>query len=254
MKRARLETMLENLTLQGNAETSRKPHFQVNPLIEPLEPEPKKRRTADLDTLILEKMAEAYKDHMLQGLAVVRYAHPVSVLVWHFQQWVKRLFNMFVRKYNQRPGLRNMRPFRDFGRIMALTRDANVAFTYRDLLGIVLEENAIETQRLLRKREDRLGCQRLQEIKDEEELARESSYTYWDRVSALSGDVSALSGDVNMDEYGSDGYGLEAWPPGGSLGAGADLDMAMAIDASGAECAMLANHGSPGASYAGALC
>ncbi|GEQ70441.1 hypothetical protein JCM33374_g4118 [Metschnikowia sp. JCM 33374] len=199
MKRVRLESMLERLSLRSDGESpQRKATFQINPLLESTEPRPKKRRMVDLDDLISEKMASAYKDHILQGLILIRFCHPLTILVRHFQLWVKRLFNGFVRKYNERnKGARCMRPFRDFSRIIALTRDLSLAFTFQDLLNIVLEENALELQRLVLKKDKKLDSEKLQEIKDEEEMARESSYTYWDRV-------SALTGDVDMDEYGGE--------------------------------------------------
>lgn len=248
-KRVRLESMLEKLSLHNEPEAfcQQKPRYQVNPLVDSQEPQVKKRRTADLDSIILEKMAEAYKDHILLGLMLIHYCHPLAVLVRHFQVWVKRLFNFFVRKYNERNGgVRRMRPFQSFSRIMALTRDSNVAFTYGDLLQIVLEENVLEAQRLQAKKDKTLDSEKLREIKDGEELVRESRYTYWDKV-------SKLSPDVDMDVYGGDyyeytdveqGHGAEMLPPA------TDTEMAIEVETPG--CLVEANYGNYyGTNYTG---
>ncbi|QBM86831.1 hypothetical protein METSCH_B00210 [Metschnikowia aff. pulcherrima] len=223
-KRVRLESLLENLSLHNDPSPHHTQALKINPLLDQAETQTKKRRATDLNSIILEKMAEAYKDRILQGLAISRYIHPFAIVIRHFQRWLRRLFNNFVRKYNERAkGLRYIKPFKSFAGIIALTNDPSVAFTYTDLLNIVLDENAIEAQRLRHKRDKNLDSKKLREITDEEELRRESSYRYWDRV-------SYVTSDIDMEDFGGASPTKESFV---IQGTGEDNDMIVDVDNSG---------------------
>lgn len=200
-KRIRLDTLMERLLLDAE-ERPRK--LRINPLVEIDTPLGRVKSTTRVDDLIGEKMAQAYKDHILQGYVLIKYTHPLTQIVRHFQQWVKRHFNTFVHKFNESNPHREQVPkFRTFRKIWALVECQPARLSYQELMEIVTRESAIEVGFLKMKQDRRLDYEKLQEIKDEEQLAKECSYKYWDRMPGISADVEMevnLESDMEIEE------------------------------------------------------
>lgn len=211
-KRVRLEAMLESLSLGGSRRAS-SPVY-INPLAIH-EKSQKKQKRNDIDSIISGKLYECYKQDLLRGFKVIRYKHPVAIIMWRFKSWIKRLFNVFITKYNrQNPHVQPMKTFRDYAQIMALVEDKKVNFSLADLLHIVVQESGLEVKAIERKREMSADSTKLQEIKEEEDVVKQCNYHYWDRLRTRPADVDMdilqgpeLPADMELDEPSEANYG-----------------------------------------------
>lgn len=180
-KKIRLDTLLERLTLEPKSKI--RPSYTVNPL---LEKNTKGEKRVTIDELISERIIKEYQNKVLEDYAVIKWVLPLYLIMFHFQRWVKRLFNNFVREFNEsNPQRKPVRLFRDYGKIMSLVHDPQVQLSARDLGSILSTQNAAERRKLQLKNDKKMDSARLQEIHDEEQLARECKYTYWDKVASL---------------------------------------------------------------------
>lgn len=136
-----------------------------------------------------------------EGLAVGRWYIPAGIVILHFQRWVKRLFNRFVRRYNAtHPDRAPVRTFRSYSKIVKFVY-SEVNFSLDDLRQVVMEENYREQRELTLRRNARENKRYIEEITEEESIAAESLYTYWDRFAEASGDIEMEMGsslDLDM--------------------------------------------------------
>lgn len=191
-KRVRVEQLLEKLLLDGKAAAKTQVDYDVNPLLD-FSDDRKRKKRPGIDSVISEKIRLEYKDQVLRGLTMIRYMPPITIIILHFHAWVKRLFNNFIRKYNRtHAGQRQVGFFRSFYKIMAMVEDPRIGLTYANLYDIVIRESEMETRMLVLKKSNKLDSKKIQEIRDEESLARECNYKYWDRM----GDLP----EVDMDD------------------------------------------------------
>lgn len=189
-KRVKVEQLLSNLLLENDTTPIKYgiSDFDLNPLLE-FSDDKKWKKTFGIDSIISDKIFQGFKDKVLQGLAVIRYMLPITVLVLHFRLWIKRLFNNFVRKYNRNhPEKRQVSTFRNFYKIMAMVEDPKMNFTYANLFEIVIQENEIEAHSIMLKKSHTLDSKKVEEIRENESLAKECNYKYWDRMSEFPGD------------------------------------------------------------------
>lgn len=207
-KKIRLDTLLQNLTLEPSPHRhlAKPAKLTINSMLNTDQEYPQRSR---IDSYISEKMMQEFKDKIHQDNAVIRWMPPIMVITAHFQRWVKRLFNMFVKHFNEsHPDRKSIRRFPTYMKIMQLVRDPHVAFTLDDLAGILREYNAIERKKLALKRDKRADSKKVEEMHEEEELAKGTSYAYWDRFRNLQdevmvdGDMYVL--DMEMDSPGRD--------------------------------------------------
>ncbi|RKP29986.1 hypothetical protein METBISCDRAFT_17389 [Metschnikowia bicuspidata] len=188
-KRVKVEHLFEKLLLENTPEHSNKSEFDINPLLN-LSNDRKRKRPIGLDSEISEKIFQKFKCRILKGLAMIRYVLPITVLIIHYQMWIKRLFNKFIRKFNRsHPERGRVGFFRSFYKIMAMVENPSIDFTYANLIEIVLKESEIEAYSLALKQSNKLDSKKIDEIKEEETLARECNYKYWDLMAGLSEDI-----------------------------------------------------------------
>lgn len=189
-KRVKVEQLLLNLLLENNNEVPTVIDFDVNPLIDFSHDLRKKVKHTGIDSMISEKIFQSYKDRVLEGMTMIRYMLPLTVLILHFHMWVKRLFNNFIRKFNRtNPAGKQIGLFRSFYKIIAIVEDPKFNFTYANLYDIVLQENAIEGRSLIMKRDSQLDSKKIEELRECESLAKECNYKYWDRMHQFPGDI-----------------------------------------------------------------
>lgn len=191
-KRVRIDHLLLKLSLNGEKTKNVSPSkFTINPLVESYENPPKK---PSLESYISGKMMDEYCSQYDKNLALWRCFLPRSLVFYHFQLWVRRLFNSFVRVYNERSHPRKpMKPFKSYFSVLWLVQDPTVQFTMDDLWHILRQQNLVEKEKIALKRDKRISDKRLEEIKDEQKLGEECDYQYWNRF-------SKLQRDIEMDE------------------------------------------------------
>lgn len=191
-KKIRLDSLLLKLSISKEEE---KP-FDINPLLSLDNYDlPRKKKQPVMDTYLSEKIMQGFKDKLLADLAVGHWYLPLGLIAYHFQRWVRRLFNAFVRQYNSwHPNKKPVRPFRDYFKIMQLVRLPEARFSVDDLWGVVTEQNQIEQRTLARRKELRSKTKELEELNEEELAFRSSKYAYWDRL-------AQISEDLEMEDY-----------------------------------------------------
>lgn len=189
-KRVKVEQLLLNLLLENNNEVPTVTDFNVNPLIDFSNDLIKKLKQTGIDSMISEKIYQSYKNRVLEGLTMIRYMLPITVLILHFHIWVKRLFNNFIRKFNcNHPNGKQVGLFRSYYKIMAIVEDPKINFTYANLYDVVIQENEIEARSLIMKRDHKLDSKKIEELRESETLVKECNYKYWDRMNQFPGDI-----------------------------------------------------------------
>lgn len=207
-KKIRLDTLLLNLTLDPDKPRikpiARPYKYAINSLVDS---DNDSLRQSSIDAYISEKIIQQFKDKILNDYALIRWVPPLMVIALSFQRWVKRLFNAFVRRFNDtHPDRKPIKRFSSYQKIIRLVQDPNVAFTLDDLANIVLEYNELERKKLALKKDKRADSKKVEEMHEEEQLARESRYAYWDRFGNIEHDVvmedgiyGTLDTDMELD-------------------------------------------------------
>lgn len=203
VKRTRLDSLLENLSLDSEIldktkrpslhsqnglrqpETERKPQFSVNPMVDPTQP-----GKTSIDSYISEKLFEGFKERFYLEHAVIRWVPSLVIIAYHFERWVRRLFNQFVRRFNENhPDRPPVKRFTSYAKIVRLVQDPSASLTVEDLWNILMESNKLERKKLALKRDKRSDSKKVEEMHEEEQLSRESQYGYWDRFRDFGTDV-----------------------------------------------------------------
>lgn len=200
-KRIKIDQLLQNLSLDGGNNRfdggayKRTPvsEFSINPLVDIYDNQPKK---PTLESYISGKMIDEYCSQYNQSSAVWRCFLPRALVVYHFQVWVHRLFNGFVRLYNERnKGRKPVKLFKSYFNVLWLVQDPNVQFTMEDLWHIMRQQNVIEKEKMALKRDKRMNDKRLEEIYDEQKILEDCNYQYWNRFSQLHRDAEMEEAD-----------------------------------------------------------
>lgn len=188
-KRVRIDQLLLQLSLDGKP-VPKEPiaEFSINPLVETFEND--KRKKPSLESYISGKMMDEYCEQIKSNMAISRYFQPRALVVYHFQLWVRRLFNAFVRLYNLSNKTRKpVKLFKSYFSIVWLVQDPTVQFTMEDLCNILQQQNLIEQQKLALKKDKRMSDKRLEEIYDEQKILQECNYLYWNRFAKIHQDT-----------------------------------------------------------------
>lgn len=195
-KRIKLDSLLEDLHL--DEPPRKKPHrkeAKYEPVVESVKFIPTSSKTT-IENLVAASMLESYHIQMAKDLALLRWVPIPVILGLHFQRWVKRLFNAFVRRFNANNSGRKPVPyFRTYEKIMRLVEDQNSGFTINDLRQILMEQNLREQHYLEVKRDKKVESKKLEEIREGEQLSRKIRYNYWDRFADVVEDSDMLDVD-----------------------------------------------------------
>lgn len=217
-KRVRVEQMFKNLRLSSDEPRQMKvpknlksDSFVINPLAASGKlgaDEPPKSR---IDTYISEKIINSFKNKLHKDFAVGRWFIPIGLIVIHFQRWVKRLFNAFVREYNSmNTGGSRVRPFKTYAKIIQLVQSHTTNINMEHLRQILIEQNIKEQKALRKKYKKKEEQSKVEEINEEITASNESKYTYWDQfrkdaqdmdmeVLLDNGILSSLSDEMILD-------------------------------------------------------
>lgn len=199
-KRVRIDRLLSKLSLDEPSPIEQ--DLKINPLLEFSDEE--SRPKSSIDKYISEKLIASMQAKAQEGLAVGRWYIPAAIVSLHFQRWVRRLFNRFIRRYNaSHPERTSVKTFRSYFNIVKFVC-SEVNFSLDDLRQAVMEENVREQREIVQRRHAREDKRHFEEITEEESLAAESLYTYWDRFAEASGDM-----DMEMETEMETGSGLD---------------------------------------------
>ncbi|QEL59845.1 transcription elongation factor SPT6 [Candidozyma auris] len=101
-KRVRLDKLLSKLSLEQDEPPAKKPfkiepdNIDINPLLDFSNEDARPKTT--IDTYISERLMASMRQKAQEGLAVGRWYVPAGIVILHFQRWVRRLFNAFIKR------------------------------------------------------------------------------------------------------------------------------------------------------------
>lgn len=131
----------------------------------------------ELSPYITEKLYLHFKNVYQSKCALIRWYRPYYLIAYHFQRWVTRLFNRFIKKYNMLHPDKNLLALYVHWRLMEMIKLSKSSVDYTQYISILLHENKIEQKAFKTKREQR-----------EAKLSAESEgsnviveYNYWDK-------------------------------------------------------------------------
>lgn len=113
---------------------------------------------------------------------LLKWCHPICVVIFHFHNWCLRNVNSFVKKYNERNPVDKIPIFRTYERLENYLKLKRKAIKTEDFWTIVLYENLNEQKALLQKRRNKDDKESTDASFEqlEEELG-DVRYNYWDR-------------------------------------------------------------------------
>lgn len=210
-KRVRLDRLLSKLSLEQDEPPAKRtpliePDLEINPLLDFSDED--KRPKSGIDAYISEKLIASMQERVKEGLAVGRWYIPAGIVILHFQRWVRRLFNSFIKRYNaSHPDKAPVSPFRSYNKIVKLVCSPDMNFSVDDLRQILMDENHREQRDIARRKLKREDKRHIEEIKEEEGIFATTSYTYWDRFAEVSRDIdmdiellsAAVSDGLDLD-------------------------------------------------------
>ncbi|CCE85516.1 Piso0_005117 [Millerozyma farinosa CBS 7064] len=131
----------------------------------------------ELSPYITERLYSHFKNVYQSKCALIRWYRPYYLIAYHFQRWVTRLFNRFIRKYNTMHPDKNLSALYVHGRLMEMIKSSKSSINYKEYISILLHENKIEQKALKTRR-----------AQTEAKLSAESEgtngavgYNYWDK-------------------------------------------------------------------------
>ncbi|KAI5966734.1 uncharacterized protein KGF55_000143 [Candida pseudojiufengensis] len=140
---------------------------------------PQSYSSSQLDSFINERIVDHFQNIITSSLKLIHWYNYKFLIVFRLQKWFVKLFNRFVRKYNQKNNL-SIRPFKTYDQIIALIHDKFI--TWNDLGNIIDEENKLEMKRLAQKEKNRKSEKDQEDLKKESETFKDLGYDYWDNL------------------------------------------------------------------------
>lgn len=193
-KRVKLDSMFLSLSLGEDNDDStdrgagkKNLNYEINPTITAKYGGIQKRsstphissRTFLINSFLNEKLNEHLNELFIQSLGLISWYDYRFLIVYWYQKWFVKLFNRFVKKYNQRNGT-SIERFKTYDKILQLVRDGLLSNI--DLFNIIRQENHLEIQRLQVKQEKRQRRKDSEKWKLEQEVYKDLQYTYWDTL------------------------------------------------------------------------
>lgn len=132
---------------------------------------------SDLNPYIAERLYLHFKNVYQSKCALILWYRPYYLIAYHFQRWVTRLFNRFIRKYNTVHPDKNLLPLYVHGRLMDMIKLSKGPVNYTQYISILLHENKIEQKALKTKREQREA----KLFSESEGINGTMGYNYWDK-------------------------------------------------------------------------
>lgn len=148
----------------------------------------------NINSYVMEKLVQHFHTLYNSKSALIQWYKPHLILSYHFENWVIRLFNRFIRKYNKRSNGTPIKKFKFYSKIMNLINLKEISFTYNDLLLILEQENKLEELKLNRKRKIRDYNKEKDSYTDEKDdkTFENIKYNYWDTLRGVNKDLEMM--------------------------------------------------------------
>lgn len=148
----------------------------------------------NINSYVMEKLVQHFHTLYNSKSALIQWYKPHLILSYHFENWVIRLFNRFIRKYNKRSNGIPIKKFKFYSKIMNLINLKEISFTYNDLLLILEQENKLEELKLNRKGKIRDYNKEKDSYTDEKDdkTFENIKYNYWDTLRGVNKDLEMI--------------------------------------------------------------
>lgn len=113
---------------------------------------------------------------------IIRWFHPICVIIFHLHTWLLRNVNNFIRKYNKRNPTDKVPIFKTYERFETFLKLKQGHLKRDDLWNILLYENSIEQKVLAQRRSNNEKSGNASPELLEEDLGN-TKYNYWDKSS-----------------------------------------------------------------------
>lgn len=156
----------------------------------------------NINSYVMERLVQHFHTVYNSKSALIQYYKPHFVLSYHFENWVIRLFNRFIRKYNKRTNGVQIKKFTFYSKIMNLINLKDINFTFNDLLHILEQEYKLEALRLNKKRKNK-------KVKDsttdeaDDKIFESIKYNYWDTLREVNKDFEMID-ELSLDTSDTD--------------------------------------------------
>ncbi|KAG7662794.1 uncharacterized protein J8A68_003648 [[Candida] subhashii] len=191
-KKIKLDSIFQNLSI-SESKSSKQPEekkntcFVINPGITTKYGGIHKRvpsgstipRSLSINSFLNERLNEHLNELLIKSLSLVHWYDYRFLVIYWYQKWFIKLFNRFVRKYNERNGTSIPR-FKTYDKILQLVNDNMLSSV--DLFNIISQENELEIHRLRVKQEKRELRKGAEDSKSEQEIYGNIKYDYWDTI------------------------------------------------------------------------
>lgn len=159
----------------------------------------------NINSYVMEKLVQHFHTLYNSKSALIQWYKPHLILSYHFENWVIRLFNRFIRKYNKRSNGIPIKKFKFYSKIMNLINLKEISFTYNDLLLILEQENKLEELKLNRKRKIRDYNKEKDSDTDEKDdkTFENIKYNYWDTLRGVNKDFEMID-ELSKDNSDTD--------------------------------------------------
>lgn len=138
---------------------------------------------------VAERMLSQYHEMMQSRHQLIRPYNSQLLVAYRFQTWVVRMFNRFIRRYNEAHQTR-IKPLQSYYKLMVMVEQGQIDFG--EMVRIVFEENGIELRRLRLKFDKRPSSDSL----DQNCL----HYDYWVRNNVEIGDMDMADSEPKIVE------------------------------------------------------
>lgn len=159
----------------------------------------------NINSYVMEKLVQHFHTLYNSKSALIQWYKPHLILSYHFENWVIRLFNRFIRKYNKRSNGIPIKKFKFYSKIMNLINLKEISFTYNDLLLILEQENKLEELKLNRKGKIRDYNKEKDSYTDEKDdkTFENIKYNYWDTLRGVNKDFEMID-ELSKDNSDTD--------------------------------------------------
>mmetsp|Transcript_1462 Transcript_1462/g.1458 ORF Transcript_1462/g.1458 Transcript_1462/m.1458 type:complete len:237 (+) Transcript_1462:202-912(+) len=182
-----------------SSKLSQNPDFVVNPslnlksysVFKKSSSPPTTINSPNINSYVMERLAQHFHTVYNSKSALIQWYKPHFVLSYHFERWVIRLFNRFIRKYNKRSNGAKIKQITFYSKIMNLINLKDINFTFNDLLHILEQENKLEALRLNKKRKNREEKE-LPIDETDDKIFENIKYNYWDTLREVNKDFEMI--------------------------------------------------------------
>lgn len=112
---------------------------------------------------------------------LIKWCHPICVIIFHLHTWCLRNVNNFIRKYNKRNPMDKVPIFKTYERFETFLELKQRRIKCDDFWNILLHENSIEQKMLAQRRDNRKSGNASPELLEED--LGDIKYNYWDKSS-----------------------------------------------------------------------